>query len=158
AATSPPDDCVRCHMRKAEPDDHRHADFTDHWIRKRPDEAAPPRTTFEVQPYFPETFSVLSAADRAFYTERAISLRALSVPPAAQRPMWPESEKAFRESIALGSSDPATKFFLGKALTAQGKHREAAVELEAAHAADPANHDAALAYGQSLLRQKRLDD
>ena len=157
-ATRPPDDCVRCHMRKAEPDDHRHAVFTDHWIRRRLDEPDQPRTRFAVEPYLPDALAALPPSDRAFYLGRALSLRARAVPPEAQTSMWPEAEKAFRESIALGLGDPSAPFFLGKALTAQGKHRDAAEAYAAAYAADPKSHDAALAHGQALLRQKRLDD
>ncbi len=157
-STVPPDDCVRCHMRKAEPDDHRHAEFTDHWIRKRIEEPSRHRTSFGVTPYLPGVFATLSPADRAFYTARAISLRAHSVPPGPQRTMWPEAERAFREAIAEGFSNAEGSFFLGKALTAQGKHREAAEAYAAAHEKDPQGHDAALAHGQALLRQKRIDD
>jgi Tfp pilus assembly protein PilF len=157
-ATSPPDDCVACHMRKGEPSDHRHADFTDHWIRKRIDEPQRARTTVEVTPYLPEAFAALPPAERAFYTGRAISLRAHGVPPEVQRSMWPEAESAFRESIRLGFVKLEAWFFLGKALSAQGKHREAAEFYAAAYTKDPSNHDAAFAHGQALLRQKRTDE
>ncbi|HZN54974.1 MAG TPA: tetratricopeptide repeat protein [Candidatus Polarisedimenticolaceae bacterium] len=158
AKTRPPDDCVQCHMRKAEPDDHRHAVFTDHWIRRRIDEPNVPRTRFGVEPYLPDAYAALPPADRAFYTARALSLRAHAVPPENQKSIWPGAEKAFRESIALGLGDPAASFFLGKALSAQGKHREAAEAYAAAYAADPADHDAALAHGQALLRARHLDE
>jgi len=92
-ATSPPDDCVRCHMRKGEPSDHRHAEFTDHWIRKRIDQPSSGRDAFGVEPYLPGDFAKLPPSDRAFYTGRAISLRAHSVPPRLQRSMWPEAER-----------------------------------------------------------------
>jgi Tfp pilus assembly protein PilF len=157
-ATSPPDDCVVCHMRKGEPSDHRHTDFTDHWIRRRIDEPQRPRTTVEVTPYLPGTFAALSPAEQAFYTGRALSLRAHAVPPEAQRPMWPEAERSFRESIRLGFDKPEAWFFLGKALSAQGKHREAAEFYAAAYAKDPSNHDAAFAHGQALLRLKRSQE
>ena len=157
-ATSPPDDCVACHMRKGEPSDHRHADFTDHWIRRRIDEPLQRRSTFGVAPYLPSSFAALPPADRAFYTGRAISLRAHSVPPEAQRAMWPEAARAFREAIGLGFSSPEAWFFLGKALSAQGKHREAAEAYAQAYAKDPSGHDAALAYGQSLVLQHRFQE
>jgi Tfp pilus assembly protein PilF len=155
-ATSPPDDCVRCHMRKAEPSDHRHAEFTDHWIRKRIDEPPRARSTFGVEPYLPDAFEALSPADRAFYSGRASSLRAHSVPSRLQEPMWRDAERSFRESIALGFSKPQVWFFLGKALTAQGRHRDASEAYAAAYAKNPQDHDAAFAQGQSLLRQKQL--
>jgi cytochrome c-type biogenesis protein CcmH/NrfG len=154
-ATVPPDDCVLCHMRKGEPSDHRHADFTDHWIRRRIDEPRRPRSSVAVVPYLPDAFDALSPADRAFYTGRAISLRAHAVPPEVQRAMWPEAEGAFREAIRLGFTGSEAWFFLGKALSALGKHRDAAEFYAAAYAKDKSGHDAAFAYGQSLLRQKR---
>ena len=157
-ATSPPDDCVRCHMRKGEASDLRHEEFTDHWIRRRIDEPSQPRRTFGIEPYLPDELAALPPADRAFYTGRAVSLRALSVPPVVQRSMWPEAERSFREAIALGFAQADGWFFLGKALQAQGKHRDAAEAFAAAYAKDPSSHDAAFAHGQSLLRQKRTQD
>ena len=145
-------------MRQGEPSDHRHADFTDHWIRRRIDEPQRARTSVGVTSYLPVAFEALPPADRAFYTGRAISLRAHAVPPEAQRSMWPEAERAFREAIRLGFTRPEAWFFLGKALSAQGKHREAAEFYAAAHAKDPSNHDAAFAYGQSLVMQKRIQE
>ena len=145
-------------MRKGEPSDHRHADFTDHWIRKRIDEPQQERSTFGVEPYLPAEYAALPPADRAFYTGRAVSLRARSVPPQLQKPMWPEAERSFREAIALGFEKPEAWFFLGKALTAQGKHRDAADAYAAAFAKDPSGHDAAFAHGQALLMQKRVGD
>jgi tetratricopeptide (TPR) repeat protein len=145
-------------MRKGEPSDHGHANFTDHWIRRRTDEPHRARSTLGVVPYLPEEFAALPPADRAFYTGRAISLRAHSVPPPLQRTMWPDAERAFREAIGLSFSDPDAWFFLGKALTAQGKHRDAAEAYAAAFSKDPSGHDVAFAQGQSLLRQNRLDD
>ena len=157
-ASSPPDDCVRCHMRKGEPSDHRHAEFTDHWIRKRVDEPSRPRSTFGVEPYLPRELAALPPADRAYYTGRAIALRAHAIPPAGQRPLWPEAERSFREAIGLGFAKADAWFFLGKALQAQGKHRDAAEAFAAAYAKEPSSHDAAFAHGQSLLRQKRTKD
>ena len=157
-ATSPPDDCIACHMRKGEPSDHRHAVFTDHWIRRRIDEPRRARVSVDVAPYLPESFAELPPADRAFYTGRALSLRAHAVPPQVQRPMWPAAERAFREAIAAGFSHPDGWFFLGKALQAQGKHREAAQAFKTAFTKDPSGHDAAFAYGQSLLMQKRTEE
>jgi Flp pilus assembly protein TadD len=157
-ATSPPDNCVHCHMRKGEPSDHRHAEFTDHWIRKRIDEPQQVRSSFGVEPYLPDDFAALPTAERAFYMGRAISLRAHSVPPDLQKAIWPEAERAFREAIGLGFANADGWFFLGKALQAQGKRREAAEAFAAAYTKDPKGHDAAFAHGQSLLMQKRIQD
>jgi len=157
-ATSPPDDCVRCHMRKGEPSDHRHAEFTDHWIRKRIDEPEKARSALGVEPYLRSDFEALSPAERAFYRGRAASLRAHSVPPAVQKPLWADAESSFREAIGLGFAKPDAWFFLGKALSAQGRYRDAAEAYAAAYAKDPSGHDAAFAHGQSLLMQKRVPD
>jgi tetratricopeptide (TPR) repeat protein len=145
-------------MRKGEPSDLRHAEFTDHWIRKRIDEPSRPRTSLGVEPYLPDELAALPPSDRAFYEGRAISLRAHAVPPYVQRPMWAEAERSFRDAIAQGFAKADAWFFLGKALQAQGKHRDAAEVFAAAHAKDPSSHDAAFAYGQSLLRQNRAAD
>jgi tetratricopeptide (TPR) repeat protein len=145
-------------MRKAEASDQRHADFTDHWIRKRIDEPQQARASFAVTPYLPGEFAALPPADRAFYTGRAISLRAHSVPPQLQRSMWPEAERAFREAIRLGFTRPEAWFFLGKALSAQRKHKDAAEVYATAYAKDKTSHDAAFAHGQALLMQKQPEE
>jgi len=145
-------------MRKAEPSDHRHADFTDHWIRRRTDEPGTPRGAFGVEAYLPAAFEALPPDERAFYTGRAYSLLAHTVPPSQQRSMWPEAERAFRHAIGLGFAKPEAWFFLGKALSAQGKYRDAAEAYAAAYAKDERAHDAAFAHGQSLLMQKRVAD
>jgi Tfp pilus assembly protein PilF len=157
-ATSPPDDCIQCHMRKAVPDDHDHALFTDHWIRRRIDETAAARSSVAIEPYLPAAVAALPAADRAYYMARAISLRTFSVPPEVQRRMWPQAESKFREAIAAGFTDPQARFFLGKALAAQRHPDEAAAEYAAAYARDPGDYDIALAEGQALLRRRHGDE
>lgn len=156
--TTPPDDCVACHMRKGEPDDHRHALFTDHWIRKRIDQPSAPRTDLAVEPYLPSVVAALPKSDRAFYLARAISLRAKAFPSVIQSRMWPQASESFREAIDAGMKDPQALFFYGKSLAAQGKHRDAAAAYATAYAADPANLDIALAHGQALLGLRRPDD
>jgi Flp pilus assembly protein TadD len=155
-ATTPPDDCVACHMRKGEPDDQRHVLFTDHWIRARIDDPPKPRTHFDVEPFFPELFAELSRADRAFYTARAISLRTKAVPAEARKGMWPQAETKFREAIAAGFERAEGLHYLEMALTAQGKFRDAASVAAAAFAKDPGDFDIAFAYAQSLMRQRRV--
>jgi tetratricopeptide (TPR) repeat protein len=72
--------------------------------------------------------------------------------------MWREAERRFREAIGAGFERPEAWFFLGKALTAQGKHRDAAEAYASAYAKDPSGHDAAFAHGQALLMQKRVSE
>src|SRR6185295_14570810 len=78
-ATAPlADDCVRCHMRKAEPDDQRFTEFTDHWIRKdiRGDGARDPRQDYTIEPMSPEAEAALSEGERAYFQGRAVQLLA----------------------------------------------------------------------------------
>jgi Tfp pilus assembly protein PilF len=157
-ATNPPDDCVACHMRRGEPDDHRHADFTDHWIRRRIDEEPRARTSKTLIPYLPEAFGAMSAGERSFAEARAYSLRALAMAPRGRGAMWPEAESRFRESIAQGNDGADAWFFLGKAQAARGEHAEAETSFARAFEKDPGDHDVAFAQGQSLVRAKRLDE
>jgi tetratricopeptide (TPR) repeat protein len=145
-------------MRTGEPDEQRHVLFTDHWIRKRIDDPRVPRTRYELEPILPESFAKLSAADQAFYMARAISLRAQMAPTKARPGMWPQAEAKFREAIAAGFARPEGPYFLGLALIAQGKHADAAAPLEKAYAGDSKDFDIAFAYGQSLMRQQRVND
>ena len=157
-ATKPPDDCVACHMRKGETDDQHHVSYTDHWIRTRIDQPQEARTLFDVEPFFPELVSKLSPADQAFYMARAISLRTHVVPPAARKVMWPQAESKFREALAAGYAKADGPYFLGLALSEQGKHREAAEAYAAAYSREPTDFDIAFAHGQALIRQRRLEE
>jgi Tfp pilus assembly protein PilF len=157
-ATTPPDNCVVCHMRTAEPDDQHHVRFTDHWIRTRIDDPPVARKRFDVEPYFPALLATLSPADRAFYTARAISLRAHVAPAEARPGMYPQAEAKFREAIGAGFARAEAPYFLGITLSAMGKRDEAADAFAAAFAKDPGDLDIAFAHGQSLARQRKLDE
>ena len=158
ARTTPADDCVQCHMRKAEPADHRHAVFTDHWIRRRIDEPARPRASATLVPYLAADFAALPPPDRAFYTGRAYSLRALALPPAARAPLWGAAEAAFGEAIALGLDRSDVWFFRAKALAALGKRDLAAEAHAKAYERAPHDHDVAFAHAQVLLGRRRFDE
>lgn len=158
AATTPPDDCVACHMRRGEPDDHRHADFTDHWIRRRIDEGPRARASTALVPYLPAELEAMSAGERAFVMGRAYSLRALSMSPRDRGAMWPEAASRFREAIASGNDGADAWFFLAKAEAAGGKAREAEAAFAQAFAKSPGDHDVAFAQGQALFRAGRVDE
>ena len=157
-ATSPPDDCIACHMRRGEPDDHRHADFTDHWIRRRIDEEPRARASKKLVPYLPGDFASMSPGESSFAEARAYSLRALSMAPRDRGAMWPEAETRFRESIREGNDGAEAWFFLGKVQVARGNHAEAETSLANAYDRSPGDHDIAFARGQSLVRANRLDE
>lgn len=158
-ATTPADDCVACHMRRAEPDDHRHTQFVDHWIRRTID---PPgsvaRRSQELEPVFPEAYDALSRVDRAFYDARAAQLLGADVAPAARDELLARGESRFREAIALGFPRHEADFHLGKVLMSRGKPGDAAAAFAAAHAKNPADPDVALAHGQALLRAGRTSE
>jgi hypothetical protein len=70
--TAPPDDCIACHMRRAEPHDLRPALFTDHWIRRRIEEGKDVvRESLEIEPVLPAELENLSEEERAHHTHEA---------------------------------------------------------------------------------------
>lgn len=159
AATRPEDDCIACHMRRAEPDDHRHARFVDHWIRRTIDPpGAVARRSQELEPVFPEAYDALRPDERAFYDARAAQLLGADVAPAARDVLLTRSEARFRDAMALGFPRHDAAFQLGKVLMSRGKAGEAATAFAAAYAGAPADPDVALAHGQSLLRAGRAAD
>lgn len=159
ARTAPPDACVTCHMRRAEPDDHPHATFTDHWIRRRPDAPAPnARTDVAVEPVFPELLDALPPAERAYAVGRAYYLKAMDAPPQVRPPMWSEAAQRIAEAERLGLAGADAAFFLGKSLSYLGRRDEAAQAFRRAAERDPAHYDAGFAWGQALLREGRAEE
>jgi Tfp pilus assembly protein PilF len=159
AATDPPDDCVACHMRRAEPNDRKYSLFTDHWIRR--DALDPPddrRTRYDLEPIFPGVFAGYSAGERAYYRGRAHFLRALSSPPSVRRWHWGRAEEAFLEAIESEFGVTETWFFLGKLHMYQERPKEALAAFRRALALEPAHRDATFAAAQSLAALGRYDE
>jgi tetratricopeptide (TPR) repeat protein len=156
-ATAPAaDDCVQCHMRKAEPDDQRFTEFTDHWIRRDIDlEERDHREIFDVEPIFPEQFAELSPGEQWFYRGRAESLLGRDAPMSKQPPIWVKAESSFRKAIEEGFDTVHSWFFLGEVLSYQNKHRDAYEAYAKAYTHDPSHEDGAFAYGQALMRGGR---
>jgi CHAD domain-containing protein/tetratricopeptide (TPR) repeat protein len=148
--TDLPDDCVACHMRRGEPADRRHAQFTDHWIRRDIDVEPAERTNFDLEPVFPERFAALSPGEQAFYRGRANSLRARLEPPKARSLLWERAGRGYLEAVSAGYDTSDARFFLGKTYMFRGRHTEAARAFDAALEREPRHHDAAFALGQSL--------
>lgn len=147
--TEPPDDCVGCHMRRGEAVDRRHAQFTDHWIQRAVLHERDRRTSYELEPVFPEAWAALPAAERAYYGARANFLRAIEEPPRARPELWARAERGFREALEQGFQAADAWFFLGKTHMFQGRWPEAEAAFENALDRDPDHHDAAFALGQS---------
>ena len=151
-AKGAPDDCVACHMRKAEADDQRFAVFTDHWIRKRIDAVEPShRESHVVMPVEPDHFATLSAGEQAFYSGRAYGLMARNVQGDKQATMLGEAQRAFERAIETGYDTVDAWFFLGKVRQGLGQRGPALEAFRRAYEVDPGHHDAAFALAQSLF-------
>src|SRR5262245_392779 len=145
-------------MRRAEPDDQRCTEFTDHWIRRDITAGQDDRRTlFDVEPVFPDRFAALPPGEQAFYRARAKSLLARDVPTRLQGPIWVAAERDFEQAISAGFDNVYAWFFLGKVREYQSRNREAAEAFEHAYARDPAHHDAAYSLAQSLVVQGQLE-
>ena len=145
------DDCVACHMRKAEPDDQRFTEFTDHWIRRNVDlSERDHRASFELESVFPDDFAALPEGEQAYYRARANFLMADEAPQPAGGEMLRRAEREFRTAIERGFDNEAAWFFLGKTLALMGKGDEAVEAFETAVERDPTYRDAQFALGQSL--------
>jgi len=151
-ATDPVDDCVACHMRRAEPDDQRFTDFTDHWIRRdiridAPDE----RKSYEIEPVFPDRFAEFSGGEQAYYRARALSLISSSAPSKARTSMLRKAADGFQAAIEAGYDTANAWYYLGKAQRSLGSSEQAATSIETAYRREPAHRDAAYAVGQLRL-------
>jgi tetratricopeptide (TPR) repeat protein len=157
-ATTPPDDCVVCHMRKAQPDDQRYTQFTDHWIRRDIDLAdRDHREDFTIAPIDAEHFASLPEGERKFYYARANQLLSMDAYPEARIPMWREAERSFVEAIAAGYDTVDAWFYLGRIRRTLGMRSEAEEAFRRAHESDPGHHDAAFALGQMLLARDEVE-
>jgi predicted Zn-dependent protease len=156
-ATSPPDDCVACHMRRAEPDDQRHTAFTDHWIRTR---IEPPlheaRDSIAFSPAFPASFDAMPESERDFYRGRINLLKSLETPPGIRNALWAASDAAFRAAVDHGFQAADVWFFLGKTLSYQKRWDAAETALKKALQVRPKYPEASFALGRALLSQRKV--
>jgi predicted CXXCH cytochrome family protein len=152
------DDCVACHMRRAEPDDQRFTEFTDHWIRRDIElERRDHREDYSVVAAFPDQLSSYPAGEQAYYRGRANFLLAMDAPESRRPPMWDEAERWFVEAIEQGFDNASSQFFLAKSRAYRGDPVGALEAFKRAVEHDPAHHDANLALGQTLFQAGNLD-
>jgi tetratricopeptide (TPR) repeat protein len=152
-------DCVACHMRRAEPDDQRFAEFTDHWIRRDAIAVQPDRReSFEIEAIYPERYLVLPPGEQAYYRGRAYFLLANDAPSNRRQEMWGKAEEAFREALRQGFDEADAWFFLAKTWLALGQGPRAVEALREAVARAPDHHDATFALGQALAAMGRGDE
>jgi Flp pilus assembly protein TadD len=160
AATDPPDDCVQCHMRKAEAHDQEHASFTDHWIRR--DLATDPaerRVSLDVVPAIPDPFRALEPGERLYAAGRGLFGLATDWPPGPERAaLVAAAETSLREAGRKGFEHPERDLLLAKTLADQGRLDEAAAAHASVLRADPANAEAALKRGRALLAAGRAEE
>lgn len=152
------DDCVQCHMRKGEPDDHPHTTFTDHWIRSPRAGEAPSGRVADLVPIFPQTHDRLPGPEREFLRGRAYLLKSLDFPDEVRKAMWRTAEDAFRGSIRAEFAVADSWFFLGKILGYERRAEEAADAFRRAADRDPGHHDAMLALATTLANRGRIAD
>ena len=143
------DDCVSCHMRKAEPDDQRFTEFTDHWVRRSVDVEHEPRRDFTIEPTFPAVLATLDPGEQAFLWARAHYLFGDKTPQARDA-FFAAAEAKFVEAIDAGFDRPDALYFLGKVYLLRGKVDDARRAFEAVLARQPTHHDGNFAYGQLL--------
>ena len=159
AACKRGEDCVSCHMRRAEPDDHPHTTFTDHWIRRRIDVLEPNvRTSLDLEPVIPGSLDSIAPPERAYLEARAYFLKALDVPQALQRPVFEKAEAFFRKALSLGYDTVDCRYFLGRTLAYLRRQDEALDAFRKVVAADPGHHDAAFDLGRGLLRTGKTEE
>lgn len=160
AATDPPDDCVHCHMRKAEAHDQEHASFTDHWIRSSlATDPAERRVSLDVVPAVPEQFRALESGERFYAAGRALFGLATDWPPGPEREaLVAAAEASLRQSTRKGFEHPEKDLVLAKTLSDQGRHEEAAAAYAEVLRADPGNAEAALKRGRALLAAGRAEE
>ncbi len=154
AATKPlADDCLQCHMRKAEPDDQRFTEFTDHWIRRNIDfEEQDHRTNYKIRGMVAGDLERFSKGEQLYYRGRAAFLLAQDAPRSRHAELWDDAEEQFRKAIDIGYEHQDVWFFLGKTLTFQGRSSDAISCYEKALEFDADHHDALFALAGEQLK------
>jgi hypothetical protein len=159
-ATAPPDDCVTCHMRRAEPTDHPHATFIDHWIRKdiRTDPGSK-RTDFHFAPILPGTEAEVGRPHMEFYRGRTNLLKAFQTMDSGEQAILrQEADATFDRALAAGLDDADLWYFKGKNLTSMQRWADGARALLGAVERDPAHRDAAFELGAALMQARKLPE
>ncbi|MCZ6746157.1 MAG: tetratricopeptide repeat protein [Acidobacteria bacterium] len=154
-----PDDCVRCHMRQAEPDDHPHTLFTDHWIRRRlpADDEPAQRTSHELEPVMSAQFSRLGQDQQAFALGRAYLQMTLRTNGPERTFMRREAERHLRQALDSGLDTAEVWYQLGENLSQEQRWAEAESAFRTALERDPAHKEAALDWAEALVKLNRTE-
>lgn len=150
--TTPQDDCIACHMRKAEPDDQKYTEFTDHWIRKQIDvNVSDHRTDYSIRAAFASDLESISRGEQHYLRGRAAFLMAQDAPAVHWPEMWGDAVREFKAALDAGFENEDVWFFLGKTYTFQGRRDEAMDCYRKALEHDPDHHDGLFALGTAYL-------
>jgi hypothetical protein len=157
--TRPADDCVACHMRRAEPDDHPHTLFTDHWIRRRlPDEdVKEERNDHTIVPAFPESFARLPADEQAFAMGQAYVRMALTITGPARRFMRRQAESHLRRAVDLGRDTAPVWFELGRNFTYEQRWDDAATAFRTALLRAPDDREIAVEMADVMVKRGQIE-
>lgn len=155
--TETPDDCVDCHMRKAEPHDHPHTLFTDHWIRTRlPADGEPDqRTRHDLEPVMSAQFSRLDQSEQDFAFGRAYLQMTLNTAGPERTFLRREAERYLRQALAGGLDTAEVWYQLGENLSQEKRWAEAESAFRTALERDPAHKEAALDWAEALVELNR---
>ena len=153
--TVPPDDCVSCHMRRAQPDDQLHTVMTDHWIRRTIDERSrDARASLRVVPEIADSFAGRPAGEQAFLRARARYLLSWKTADPRRRELWEGAARDFEAAIAAGYEAEEAWFFLGRCREYLGDRAGAIAALYNAVGRD----DAAVTLATALAEGGRTDE
>ena len=147
-------DCSSCHMRRAGTSDIPHVSFTDHWIQRAPppsrdDQRGP--TAASLRRTTPFTLVEMTGGDArsSAETDLALGMATFALYDTQHRlPAYlPTSIARIRAGLAAGAEHPDAPVVLGRALAEADSLDAAERVLAEAHAARPADHQAALWLG-----------
>lgn len=113
------DDCVSCHMRKAEPTDHPHVELVDHWIRKRIDiDPTEERKNYRFEPLLAGSTDEFTEAELAYYRGRTNFMKTFQTASGSQHrlALRLEAGRLFQQAIDGGYDNARSWYFLGKNL------------------------------------------
>ena len=158
-ATTPlADDCVQCHMRKAEPDDQRYTEFTDHWIRRDPSvQERDYRQDPAIEPIFPAALQAVDRGEALWLEGRALYLMAQEARRSWGRPFYDRAEAKFKQAIEAGFDNRDAWFFLGKIYADERRLEEAVAAFQRALEHAPADEAAVVALAQTWMELNRAD-
>ena len=156
------DDCVTCHMRRAEPHDQRYTTFSDHWIRARPEERIQAsRDDFVMESFLPASAPAAMVQgdepERWLNMGRAYYYKKLDSKDARQMP-WELAATALTTAARMSPRDPRPRFFLGKLEMSRGRAAAAETHFREAVRLEPGYVEAIQELGSCLLAVGAIDE